>query len=60
LARRAPVKGTQAKRIMERYLVPQVSTGDILRHNVAEGTELGQAAKAVMARGELVSDDPGL
>jgi len=50
-------KGTQAKRIMERYLVPQVSTGDILRHNVAQGTELGQAAKAVMARGELVSDD---
>ncbi len=50
-------KGTQAKRIMERYLVPQVSTGDILRYNVAQGTALGQAAKAVMARGELVSDD---
>src|ERR1700683_2332672 len=50
-------KGTQAKRIMERYLVPQVSTGDILRYNVAQGTPLGQAAKAVMARGELVSDD---
>jgi adenylate kinase len=50
-------KGTQAKRIMERYLIPQVSTGDILRSNVAQGTELGVAAKAVMARGELVSDD---
>jgi len=50
-------KGTQAKRIMERYLIPQVSTGDILRFNVARGTELGMAAKAVMARGELVSDD---
>ena len=50
-------KGTQAKRIMERYLVPQISTGDLLRLNVAEGTELGMAAKAVMARGELVSDD---
>jgi adenylate kinase len=50
-------KGTQAKRIMERYRIPQVSTGDILRHNVAQGTELGVAAKAVMARGELVSDD---
>ena len=50
-------KGTQSKRIMERYLIPQVSTGDILRYNVAQGTELGQAAKAVMARGELVSDD---
>jgi len=50
-------KGTQAKRIMERYLVPQISTGDLLRDNVARGTELGQSAKAVMARGELVSDD---
>ncbi len=50
-------KGTQAKRIMERDLVPQVSTGDFLRYNVAQGTALGQAAKAVMARGELVSDD---
>src|ERR1700723_4765020 len=50
-------KGTQSKRIMERYLVPQVSTGDILRENVVQGTELGMAAKAVMARGELVSDD---
>ena len=50
-------KGTQAKRIMERYLIPQISTGDILRDNVAKGTELGLAAKAVMARGELVSDD---
>ena len=50
-------KGTQAKRIMERYLIPQVSTGDLLRYNVEQGTELGQAAKCVMARGELVSDD---
>jgi len=50
-------KGTQAKRIMERYKVPQVSTGDILRANVAQGTPLGLAAKAVMARGELVPDE---
>jgi adenylate kinase len=50
-------KGTQAKRIMERYGIPQVSTGDLLRENVVQGTELGIAAKAVMARGELVSDD---
>jgi len=50
-------KGTQAKRIMEKYLIPQISTGDILRCNVAQGTELGLAAMAVMARGELVSDD---
>ena len=50
-------KGTQSKRIMEHYEIPQVSTGDLLRENVALGTELGIAAKAVMARGELVSDD---
>ena len=50
-------KGTQSKRIMEKYLIPQVSTGDILRYNVVQGTQLGVAAKAVMARGELVSDD---
>jgi adenylate kinase len=50
-------KGTQSKRIMERYGIPQVSTGDLLRENVARGTDLGLAAKAVMARGELVSDD---
>src|SRR5438445_7302619 len=50
-------KGTQSKRIMEHYFIPQISTGDILRYNVAQDTELGLAAKAVMARGELVSDD---
>jgi adenylate kinase len=50
-------KGTQAKRIMERYSIPQVSTGDLLRENVARGTELGRQAKAVMAQGALVSDD---
>ena len=50
-------KGTQAKCIMERYKIPQVSTGDLLRENVAQGTDLGMAAKAVMAKGELVSDD---
>jgi adenylate kinase len=50
-------KGTQAKRIMGRYRIPQVSTGDLLRENVALGTDLGLAAKAVMARGELVCDD---
>jgi len=50
-------KGTQAKRIMERYDIPQVSTGDLLRENAAQGTSLGLAAKAIMARGELVPDD---
>src|ERR1051325_1745199 len=45
-------KGTQAKLIAKHYKVPHISTGDILRENVARGTELGQKAKAVMARGE--------
>jgi adenylate kinase len=50
-------KGTQAKRIAERYGIPQISTGDILRSNVQRSTELGLQAKAIMARGELVPDD---
>jgi adenylate kinase len=50
-------KGTQAKLIAEHYGIPHISTGDILRSNVARGTELGRKAKAVMERGELVSDD---
>ncbi len=50
-------KGTQAKMIVERYAIPQVSTGDLLRDHVARGTELGQQAKAVMERGQLVPDD---
>ena len=49
-------KGTQAKVIMERYGVPQISTGDILRDNVARATELGRRAKEFMDRGELVPD----
>jgi adenylate kinase len=49
-------KGTQAKRIAERYGIPQVSTGDLLRENVQRGTGLGVQARDVMARGELVSD----
>jgi adenylate kinase len=49
-------KGTQAKMIAERYAIPHVSTGDLLRDNVARGTELGAKAKAIMARGDLVPD----
>src|SRR5271166_4123422 len=50
-------KGTQAKQIVDRYGIPQISTGDLLRDNVARGTELGLQAKAIMARGELVPDE---
>jgi len=50
-------KGTQAKRIVKRYEIPQVSTGDLLRDHVARGTSLGLQAKDVMARGELVPDE---
>jgi adenylate kinase len=50
-------KGTQAKLIVERYGIPQISTGDLLRDHVARGTELGKKAKAIMERGELVSDE---
>ena len=50
-------KGTQSKQIVDRYGIPQISTGDLLRDHVARGTELGLEAKAIMARGELVPDD---
>jgi len=50
-------KGTQARKIVDHYGIPQISTGDLLRDNVARGTELGIEAKAIMARGELVPDE---
>jgi adenylate kinase len=50
-------KGTQATFITQRYGIPQISTGDMLRAAVKAGTPLGVAAKQVMDRGELVSDD---
>jgi adenylate kinase len=50
-------KGTQANFIMQRYRIPQISTGDMLRAAVKAGTSLGLAARQVMDRGDLVSDD---
>jgi len=49
-------KGTQAKMLVERYGIPQISTGDILRAAVKEGTKMGKEAKSYMDKGELVPD----
>jgi len=50
-------KGTQAKAIVQRFGLPHLSTGDMLREHLAAGTELGKLAQPIMARGELVSDE---
>jgi adenylate kinase len=50
-------KGTQAKKIAEKYQIPHVSTGDIFRSNIKEGTELGMKAKGYIDQGGLVPDE---
>jgi adenylate kinase len=49
-------KGTQAKELVKLWGIPQISTGDLLRANVAQGTQLGRVAKEIIGRGELVPD----
>ncbi len=50
-------KGTQAKRIIDAFNLPHISTGDIFRENIAKGTPLGLKAKAIIERGDLVPDE---
>ena len=50
-------KGTQAAKIIEKYDIPHISTGDIFRANIKEGTELGKKAQEYMNKGELVPDE---
>ena len=50
-------KGTQAKRIVEKYKLAHISTGDMIRKEIAEGTEMGKMAADIINRGELLSDE---
>ncbi len=50
-------KGTQAQLLQKEFNIPQISTGEMLRKAVAEGTQMGKKARELMARGELVADD---
>ena len=57
LGRQGAGKGTQCVRLSRHYVIPHISTGDMLRSAVKEGTEFGRKAKDIMDRGELVSDE---
>ena len=57
LGRQGAGKGTQCVRLSRHYVVPHISTGDMLRSAVREGTEFGVKAKEIMDKGELVSDE---
>ena len=57
LGRQGAGKGTQCLRLSQRFGIPHISTGDMLRAAVSEGTELGLQAKAIMDAGDLVPDD---
>lgn len=57
LGRQGAGKGTQCIRLSRHFVVPHISTGDMLRAAVREGTELGKMAKAVIDSGSLVGDD---
>ena len=50
-------KGTQAQRLVDKYEIKQLSTGDMLRDSITKGSDLGTKAKAIMDKGELVSDE---
>ena len=50
-------KGTQAKKLMDNFGFPQISTGNLLRQGIADGTEIGKQAKKIMDAGDLVSDE---
>src|ERR1035438_9335442 len=52
-------KGTQAKELVKLWGIPQISTGDLLRANVAQGTQLGRVAKEIMSRGEQIEQCVG-
>ena len=57
LVKQGAGKGTQCALLVEHFGIPHISTGDMLRASVSEGTELGLKAKAIMDAGDLVSDD---